>query len=354
MSTSSDTHGPKHQPASTTADPALGPIGVIGLGPTGRAIIARLRAAGHTVYVWSRNPQPEPNFLGSCAELAEICDTLQILVGDEPGLQTVRERLAPALASRHTTILSCTVSPEATWEFARVADARGAALLEAPFDGGRTEAARGALVYHVAGDRAVLERVRPALAPCARAVLYLGETRGTAMAVRMALAIVEAAATQSLAEAMTLLHRHNVPLHNLGDVLRTAHAGSALLLEKFAAISRLAFEPGRPVRALLHDVDGALQLAASAGIDLPAARAALDTLRAAARNGWHDQDHAAVARHYFDAPPLPTPAAQSAADPGPIPDPTHETPDASDPADPPHDPRDQPARRTRSWFRRGD
>ena len=46
-------------------------VGVIGLGIIGSPVAAHLRAAGFAVSVWNRTPKPEPNFLGSPAEVAE-------------------------------------------------------------------------------------------------------------------------------------------------------------------------------------------------------------------------------------------------------------------------------------------
>ena len=47
-------------------------VGVIGLGIIGNQVASLLRDSGRTVYVWNRSPKPEPNFLGSPAELAHV------------------------------------------------------------------------------------------------------------------------------------------------------------------------------------------------------------------------------------------------------------------------------------------
>ena len=57
-------------------------VGLIGLGIIGTRVAQSLRAAGFQVYVWNRTPKPAPNFLGSPAEIAALCDIIQLFVAD--------------------------------------------------------------------------------------------------------------------------------------------------------------------------------------------------------------------------------------------------------------------------------
>jgi 3-hydroxyisobutyrate dehydrogenase-like beta-hydroxyacid dehydrogenase len=87
-------------------------IGVIGLGIIGRAVSANLRQKGFQVFVWNRTPRPVPNFVGSPAEVAELCDFLQIFVSDDEALLETVERLSEKLGSRHIVIAHSTVAPD--------------------------------------------------------------------------------------------------------------------------------------------------------------------------------------------------------------------------------------------------
>ena len=116
-------------------------VGIIGLGIIGSRMAANLRTAGFQVYVWNRTPKPAPNFLASPAEVAELCDTIQLVVADAPALLSTLEALGSVLAPRHTVICSATVGSAATLEAARIVTARGAKFLDAPFTGSKTAAA---------------------------------------------------------------------------------------------------------------------------------------------------------------------------------------------------------------------
>ena len=83
-------------------------IGVIGLGIIGRGVTANLRQKGFQVFVWNRTPRPVPNFVGSPAELAEMCDYLQIFVSDDDALVQTVQQLSGALAPRHVVIAHST------------------------------------------------------------------------------------------------------------------------------------------------------------------------------------------------------------------------------------------------------
>ena len=74
-------------------------VGVIGMGIIGTRVAASLRRSGHPVFVWSRSPRPEPNFLPSAREVAESADFLQIFVSDGNALLEVIGRDAGGLAA---------------------------------------------------------------------------------------------------------------------------------------------------------------------------------------------------------------------------------------------------------------
>src|SRR5215813_5229656 len=84
-------------------------VGVIGLGIIGSRVAENLRHQGYPTFVWNRNPRPVPNFVGAPAELAEMCDFIQIFVSDDDALLDVLRQMAQALSSRHIVIAHPTV-----------------------------------------------------------------------------------------------------------------------------------------------------------------------------------------------------------------------------------------------------
>src|ERR1039458_2041169 len=73
-------------------------VGIIGLGIIGSRVTENLRRKGLQVFVWNRTPRPVPNFVGAPAEIAEMCDYIQIFVSDDDALLQIVQNLSPALA----------------------------------------------------------------------------------------------------------------------------------------------------------------------------------------------------------------------------------------------------------------
>ena len=83
-------------------------VGVIGLGIIGQRVVSNLRENGFHVFVWNRTPRPVPNFVGSPAEVAELCDYVQIFVSDDDALLQMMQRMTPNLTSQSLrAIVSC-------------------------------------------------------------------------------------------------------------------------------------------------------------------------------------------------------------------------------------------------------
>src|SRR5437868_14043911 len=118
-------------------------IGVVGLGIIGRAVSANLRQKGFQVFVWNRTPRPVPNFVGSPAELAELCDFLQSFVSDDKALLETVERLSEKLGSRHIVIAHSTVAPDSMRAAAEIVQRRSARFVESPFTGSKVAAEKG-------------------------------------------------------------------------------------------------------------------------------------------------------------------------------------------------------------------
>src|SRR2546430_12083989 len=149
-------------------------VGVIGLGIIGSRVADTLRRPAFHVFVWNRNPRPIPNFVGAPAELAEMCDYIQIFVSDDDALLDVIRQMAPALAARHVIIAHPTVAPDSMRAAASLVERRGARFVEAPFTGSKLGAEKGELVFYVAGDEVALKEARPILEASSKEIIEIG------------------------------------------------------------------------------------------------------------------------------------------------------------------------------------
>ncbi|MDQ6624504.1 MAG: NAD(P)-binding domain-containing protein, partial [Verrucomicrobiota bacterium] len=166
-------------------------IGVIGLGIIGQRVADCLRRRGFHVFVWNRTPRPFPNFVGSPTEIADLCDFIQIFVSDDTALLQMVQELKPALKAHHIVLAHSTVAPDTMREASEIVQRRGAQLLDAPFTGSKDAAAKGELVYYVAGDEAAYRRARPVLEATSKEIVEIGEI-GQATVIKVATNMVTA------------------------------------------------------------------------------------------------------------------------------------------------------------------
>ncbi len=273
-------------------------IGVIGLGIIGRGVTANLRCKGFQVFVWNRTPRPVPNFLGSPAELAEICDYIQIFVSDDEALLQIAHQLSEKLTPRHIVIAHSTVAPDSMRTAAEIVESRGARFIEAPFTGSKIAAEKGELVFYVAGNEATLQEARPILEASSKEIMKIGEL-GQATAVKIATNMVTAASVQATAEALALIQALGLPLEKFVEAMQGNASHSTTLAMKMPKMIKRDFEPHFSIKHMLKDMQIANQLGLSHYLDLRVTAAARDQLLEQMQWGHGDDDFSAVARKYF-------------------------------------------------------
>ena len=278
-------------------------VGVIGLGIIGQRVAERLRQRGFHTFVWNRTPRPFPNFLGSPAEIAEVCVFIQIFVSDDDALLEMVQAMKQSLYAHHVVMAHSTVAPHTMRAAAEMVQRRGAQLLDAPFTGSKGAAERGELVYYVGGDDAACQRARPVLEASSKEIIEIGEI-GQATTIKLATNMVTAATVQVASEALALVHNAGVPLEKFADAMKSNGSNSGTLTMKLPKMLEGDFEPHFSVKHMLKDVQIASRLAHSYGLALGVTEVARDALLQDAKEGHGNQDYSSVMRRFFpDGPP---------------------------------------------------
>jgi 3-hydroxyisobutyrate dehydrogenase-like beta-hydroxyacid dehydrogenase len=296
-------------------------IGLIGLGIIGTRVAATLRQRGFRVFVWNRTPRPEQNFLGSPVEVAELCDVVQIFVGDDEALLGTVQQLSAGLTAQHIVTAHSTVSPESTRAAAEIVQRRGARYLDAPFTGSKVAAAKGQLVYYIGGDEAALKQARPVLEASSKEIIHIGEI-GDATIVKVATNIVTAATAQVGAEALALARKAGISAELFSRAMKHNASNSVTLEMKIPLMEAGDYETHFSVKHMLKDVRIAAKLAENYSLKLPVTEVSGDMLLEEMKHGRGDADYSSVAQRYFPArerPTTPAPAAASATATGSAP-----------------------------------
>jgi 3-hydroxyisobutyrate dehydrogenase-like beta-hydroxyacid dehydrogenase len=273
-------------------------VGVIGLGIIGSRVREVLRRKGFHVFVWNRTPRPVPNFVGAPAELAEMCDYVQIFVSDDDALLHVVKQLSPGLAARHIVLAHSTVAPQTMTAAAEIVERRGARFVEAPFTGSKEAAETGELVYYVGGDEEAMREARPILEASGKQIMEIGAV-GQATAIKLATNMVTAASIQSAAEALAVVQTAGIPLQKFVAAMQGNASNSATLSMKLAKMIEGNFEPHFSVKHMLKDMQIASRLGLSHHLELGVSSAARDRLLEQMQRGHGDDDYSIVVRKYF-------------------------------------------------------
>ncbi len=273
-------------------------IGLIGLGIIGQRVVDNLRERGFHVFVWNRTPRPVPNFVGSPAEVAELCDYIQLFVSDDDALLQMIQRMTPNLTSNHIVMAHCTVSPDTMRAAAEIVERRHGKLLDCPFTGSKNAAEKGELVYYVGGDEEALRLVRPILEASSKEIVEIGKV-GDATTIKVATNMITAASVQAAAEALALVSRSGLPAEKFAAAMKNNGSNSATLDMKLPMMMEGNFEPHFSVKHMLKDVVIATRLARSFGIEFGATDASRHGLTEEMRQGRGDDDYASLFRQYF-------------------------------------------------------
>lgn len=276
-------------------------VGVIGLGIIGARAAAGLRAAGFNVFVWNRTPRAAPNFLGSPAAVAEMCDTIQIFVADGHALFDVIEAMSAKLTGEHLIICSATVGAEATREAAKMIQAKGASFLDAPFTGSKGAADQRQLVYYIGGEESVFLRAKPVLEANAKAIVQIGEI-GHAAIVKVVTNMIAAVSIQTLAEALALAKKAGVDPEMFAAALEQNACRSGTMDLKLPKMLSGDFEPHFSLKHMFKDVQLGIHMANRLGVEIPATTVTAGVMYGALNQGWGDLDFAAISRVYANPP----------------------------------------------------
>src|SRR5262245_35541467 len=194
-------------------------IGVVGLGIIGRGIAGHLRRKGFSVFVWNRSPRPVPNFVGSLAELAGLCNYIQIFVSDDDALLQSVEQLSEKLTPRHVIFAHSTVAPDSMRAAADIVERRGARFVEGCLTGSKGAAEEGELGYYVGGRDEPLRESRPILEASGKEIVHIGPV-GQASAIKVATNMITAATIQASAEALALVQAQGLPLEKFVEAMQ--------------------------------------------------------------------------------------------------------------------------------------
>lgn len=253
-------------------------LGWIGTGIMGRAMAARLLAAGHRLVVHTRSPGKAEPLLAAGAEwaatpaaAASASSATFVMVGYPADVEAVvfgSDGVLAALAPGAILVDHTTSSPALAERIAAAAAARGATSLDAPVTGGDRGAREGTLTVMVGGDpaaRAALDACWPAVSS---RVVDCGAA-GSGQRTKLVNQVAIASGMIGMCEALLFASRAGLDLESSLGAIAGGAAGSWSLSNLGPRILRGDFAPGFLVEHFVKDMGLALEECRRMDLRLP-------------------------------------------------------------------------------------
>jgi 3-hydroxyisobutyrate dehydrogenase len=287
-----------------------GRIGIVGTGRMGANMAKRLKDAGYTISaLYDVRPETARTTAGEtggevCASLArvtELSDVIITVVTDDEAMRRIFATSGDSLLSNaqgKIFLNAATITPKVHVEVERLCEERGAHSLEACMASSIPQARSGQLYLMIGGRKEVFERVRPMLEQMSASLKYVGEA-GRAAQVKALVNMVMNINTAGLAEGLGLGDALGLDLEMLREVFSQTGANSRVLETDGADMQNREHDCYFSAAHAAKDSGIALELARSAGLDLPLAAATKRQFDAMIGQGLGELDKSGVAELTF-------------------------------------------------------
>lgn len=255
-------------------------IGFVGLGVMGRPMARNLLAAGYKLTVYARRPEAAQPLLASGATLVEspadvarssdIAFTMVTNTADVEQVVLGEQGLIQGAAPGAVFVDCSTISPGATRRMAETLRTRGIEMLDAPVSGGETGAVQGTLSIMAGGGPEVFARVRPVLEHLGKTIVHVGGN-GAGQVAKAVNQLILVTSLEACAEGLALARRCGVDPGKVREALLGGFAASRVLDVMGRRMVEGDFDPGVEARWHWKDMHIVMELAADAGLAIPAA-----------------------------------------------------------------------------------
>ncbi|MCT7374600.1 NAD(P)-dependent oxidoreductase [Chelativorans salis] len=280
-------------------------IGWIGLGKLGLPIAGRIAEAGYSVTGY--DPASDRLALaagrgieGTAAmESAARADVVFSCLPDDRALRaaTLGEQGLLALMRKGAVFVEIsTVSPEASAEVAKAAEAAGVHYLRVPISGNASIAHTGNLSCFASGPKEVFEEILPMLATFTRAQVHLGPGEEARYA-KLAINLMMAATAVMLGESLALARRGKLDWQDMLDVLADSAAASPMVKYKVGPLAERDFTSTFSCKQMIKDLDLIIGAGRAGSVPMPLTALVRETYAAIVARGEGALDFIAPVKH---------------------------------------------------------
>ena len=278
-------------------------VGFIGLGLMGRPMAVNLHSAGAEVVIHNRSRAVVDALAAqglspahSPREVAERTPVVIVMATDTPAVERIvggDDGVASGIAPDGLVIDMGTTAVAATRDLAKTIQARGAHYVDAPVSGGEIGAKAGTLSIMAGGSREAIARAMPCFEVMGASLTHVGDV-GAGQIAKAANQVIVGLTIGAVAEALALARRAGADPAKVREALQGGFAASRILEVHGQRMIDGAFVPGGKATTQRKDMQQALDLAASIGLELPATALSRDLYDRLIASGGGDLDHSGL------------------------------------------------------------
>src|SRR6202045_3036696 len=285
-------------------------IGFVGVGRMGANMARRLKDRSfHVTAVYDTNRKVATDLAGelgcaACQDLAEVTaesDVIFTVVTDDKAMRNIFSGTGDNLLvnARGKLFVNCaTISPQVHVDIEKMAEKAGAQSLEACVASSITQAREGKLYLMCGGTEAAFRKAEPVLRELAATVRFIGKA-GAAAKVKALVNLGMNINTAGLAEGLALGDALGLDLKTLREVFSQTGAASRALETDGEDMQNREHSCFFSAAHAAKDSGIAVDLAHSAGLDLPLARATKDQYERMIAEGLGELDKSGIAELTF-------------------------------------------------------
>lgn len=261
-------------------------VGFIGLGNMGKGMAVNLARAGVDLTVFDLSAEPlrelaalGAKVAGSCGELGERCDIVEIVVVNDRQVEQVvygdgrGDRGVLATARPGTIIvIHSTVHPETCQKIAAAARERGVGVIDAAVSGAEARSKEGTLTLMVGGPTELVDACRPIFDIVGERVFHLGEV-GRGQVAKLCNNLMSIVNLATVEEALRLAERAGIDEKQMIEIASVS-TGESWALHGFGPMRDLMRGRGATQSIAViarKDVALAVEMAKSLGAEVPVA-----------------------------------------------------------------------------------
>ncbi len=254
-------------------------VAFIGLGVMGYPMAGHLKAKGHEVTVYNRNPDKAAKWVAqhagvsapTPADAAKGQEIVFCCVGNDDDLRSVTLAESGAFAGMEKGAIfvdHTTASAGVARELDAAAIAGGFGFIDAPVSGGQAGAENGVLTVMCGGDQAVYARAEPVIGSFARMCKLMGPA-GSGQLTKMVNQICIAGLVQGLSEGIHFAKRAGLDVEAMLEVISKGAAGSWQMENRGKTMNANKFDFGFAVDWMRKDLGIVLEEARRNGAQVP-------------------------------------------------------------------------------------